>query len=149
MELSNLILLLWSVLAFWALGQIWFCQIVIYPLFGQVGIPEYSSYHRFYTSHIPLPVILPGFASFVLPIGLAYFGPNVPAWMTTANIATGIISLIVTVGLEIPRHGRLEMQGKNDAVIRELVAFNWPRTLAITAQSVVTFLMLCYVFGAA
>jgi hypothetical protein len=149
MEISLLLLLLWSVLAFWVLGQIWYAQIVIYPMFAQVGATEYSSYHAFYARHIPLPVIVPGFASFLLPIALALFGPAVPAWMTAANIATGIASLLVTVILEIPRHTRLEKLGKDDVVIRELVAFNWPRTLAITGQSAITFMMLAHVFGRA
>ena len=108
MENPQLYLLLWSVLSFWGLGQIWLVQIVVYPLFAKVGEPEYIDYHRFYTSRIPLVVILPGFASFLLPIPLAFFGPDVPAWMTAANIAMGIVGLLVTVLLEIPRHGRLE-----------------------------------------
>ena len=55
---------LWTVNIFYVLGGIWFAQIVVYPLFGKVGEDEYVAYHRFYSSRIPLPVILPGFASF-------------------------------------------------------------------------------------
>lgn len=147
MENSQLYLLLWSALSFWVLGQIWLVQIVIYPLFARVGVAEYVDYHRFYSSRIPLPIILPGFASFLLPIALAFFGPDVPAWMTAANILTGIVGLLVTVLLEIPRHGRLEKGGKNDATIAELIRYNWPRTASITAQAAVTVAMLIWVFG--
>jgi hypothetical protein len=147
MESSQLYLLLWSMLSFWGLGQIWFVQIVVYPLFAKVGTAEYIGYHRFYTSRIPLVVILPGFASFLLPIPLAFFGPEVPAWMTAANIAMGIVGLLVTVLLEIPRHGRLEKGGKDDAVINELIRYNWPRTASITSQAAVTLAMLVWVFG--
>lgn len=149
MEASQLCLLLWSALVFWVLGQIWLVQIVIYPLFGQVGETEYVAYHRFYSRHIPLPVIVPGFASFLLPGALAYFGPVVPAWMSIANIAMGVVGLLVTVLLEIPRHGRLEKGGKSRVTIAELVRFNWPRTLSISAQSLVALSMLIHVFGAA
>ena len=148
MESSQFFLLLWAVLIFWVLGQIWFAQIVVYPLFAQVGEAEYVAYHRFYTRRIPLPVILPGFASFLLPIALAYCGPAVPGWMSAANIGAGVVGLLVTVGLEIPRHARLEKSGRNDAVIVELVRFNWPRTASISAQAVITLLMLRHVFGA-
>jgi hypothetical protein len=147
MENPQLYLLLWSVLSFWGLGQIWLVQIVVYPLFAKVGEPKYIAYHRFYTSRIPLVVILPGFASFLLPVPLAFFGPDVPAWMTAANIAMGIVGLLVTVLLEIPRHGKLERGGKNDVAISELIRYNWPRTASITAQAAVTLAMLAWVFG--
>lgn len=149
MENSQLYLLLWSVLSFWGLGQIWLVQIVVYPLFAKVGTAEYIGYHRFYTSRIPLVVILPGFASFLLPIPLAFFGPDVPTWMKAANIAMGIVGLLVTVLLEIPRHGRLEGSGKDNVVIAELIRYNWPRTVSITAQAAVTMAMLIWVFGGA
>lgn len=149
MNYPNLCLLLWAGLVFWVLGQIWLVQLVVYPLFGKVGPAEYIDYHSFYTRHIPLPVIIPGFASFLLPIPLAYFGPTVPTWMSAANIAVGIVGLLVTVLLEIPRHSRLEKGGKNERTIAELIRYNWPRTLSISAQAVVTFLMLHYVFKGA
>jgi hypothetical protein len=147
MELSQLFLISWAALIFWVLGQIWLVQIVIYPLFAKVGAVDYVHYHRFYSQHIPLPVIIPGFASFLLPFALALYGPAVPLWMGILNIATGMVGLLVTVMLEIPRHARLEKNGKNDATIAELIRYNWPRTVSISAQSVITFLMLCYVFG--
>jgi hypothetical protein len=138
---ASLALDLWGVLVFWVLGQIWLVQIVVYPLFARVGTPDYANYHQFYVSRIPLVVIVPGFLSFLLPIPLALFGPDLPGWMSAANITTGIIGLLVTVLLEIPRHNRLE-RAKNDDTIRELIRFNWPRTASITVQAFVTLMML-------
>lgn len=137
-------LLLWASVSFWTLGQIWLVQVVVYPLFGRVGAPEYTSYHGFYARRILLPVILPGFASFLLPIPLAVFGPAMPAWMHAANIVLGLVGLLVTVGLEIPRHARLERGGKDAALIAELIRYNWPRTLSITLQAAVTLAMLAH-----
>lgn len=147
MELPQLFLMFWAALIFWVLDQIWLIQIVVYPLFAKVEAVDYVHYHRFYVQRIPLPVIVPGFASFLLPVALALYGPIVPLWMSILNIAAGIVGLLVTVMLEIPRHNRLENDGKNDTTIAELIRYNWPRTLSISAQSVITFLMLCYVFG--
>lgn len=147
MDDSQALLLGWSALVFWVLGQIWFAQIVIYPLFARVGSGDYVTYHRFYSRHIPLPVILPGFASFVLPIPLALYGPPVEAWMNAANVAAGLVGLLVTMLLEIPRHARLEKNGKNDLTIAELIRYNWPRTLSISAQALTTAAMLRQVFG--
>jgi hypothetical protein len=74
------------VLIFYVLGEIWFFQIVVYPLFGKVGEEEYVAYHRFYSSRIPLLVIVPGFASFLLTIPLVFFAPDsVPTWRTRAG----------------------------------------------------------------
>ena len=149
MEPGELSLLAWAVLVFWVLGQIWLAQVVVYPLFAHVGEAQYVRYHRFYSRRIPLPVIVPGFASFVLPLPLALYGPAVPVWMSVANVAAGIVGLLVTVLLEIPRHARLENAGRNETVIAELIAYNWPRTMSISVQAAITLLMLREVFAAA
>jgi hypothetical protein len=147
METSHLMLLLWGGLICWVLGQIWFAQVVVYPLFARVGEAEYVRYHGFYLRRIPLPVIIPGFASFLLPIPLALYGPAVPVWLHAANIAAGMVGLLVTVKLEIPRHHRLERNGKSEPTISELIRYNWPRTLSITSQAAITALMLLHVFA--
>lgn len=48
--------------------------------------------------------ILAGFARYLLPLPLAMLGSAMPPWMSVANIATGLAGLLITVGLEIPRH---------------------------------------------
>jgi hypothetical protein len=62
MDLGHSLLLLWTAVIFYTLGVTWFAQLVVYPLFARVGEREYVDYHNFYSSRIPLPVILPGFA---------------------------------------------------------------------------------------
>jgi hypothetical protein len=148
MDFAHWLLLLWTGVIFYVLGEIWFAQIVVYPLFAKVGPAEYVSYHRFYGSRIPMPVILPGFASFLVPVALVFFGPeSVPAWMTLANAACGLVGLAVTVALEIPRHSRLERDGKLEEVIRELIRYNWPRTLSISVSALLTLMMLPAAFS--
>jgi len=128
--------------ATWSSAQLWYAQLVIYPLFAKVGADDYVAYHRFYTRRIPLPVILPGFASFLMPLLLAGLGPSAPHWLTALNIASGLVGLVVTVVLEIPRHTRLEKDGHDDIVIAELVRFNWPRTRAMTVSAVCCIVIL-------
>jgi hypothetical protein len=145
--MMDALLLVWAVVSFWALGQIWLAQVVIYPLFLRVGATEYTDYHRFYARHIPLPVIAPGFASFVLPAPLAMFCPLVPDWMHVANIGLGVVGLTVTLGMEIPRHAKLANDGKDPEVIAELIRYNWPRTASISLQAAVTAGMLNHVLA--
>ena len=148
MDFAHWLLLGWTVLILYVFGGIWFVQIVVYPLFGKVGENEYVAYHRFYSSRIPLPVIVPGFASFLLPIALVFLGPgSVPTWIYLANVVCGLVGLLVTVALEIPRHARLEKDGKQEVVIRELILFNWPRTLSITGSAFLTVLMILSAFS--
>jgi hypothetical protein len=150
MDFSHWFLLLWTAVILYVLGEIWFGQIVVYPLFAKVGEAEYVAYHRFYSSRIPLPVIVPGFASFLLPIALVFLRPDsVPLWMALANAGCGLVGLVVTVALEIPRHARLEKGGKSEAVIRELILYNWPRTLSITGSAFLTLMMLTVAFSPA
>ena len=148
MDFAHLLLLLWTGVIFYVTGGIWFAQIVVYPLFGKVGPNEYIAYHRFYSSRIPLPVIVPGFASFLLPVVLVFLRPDsVPLSLALTNAACGLIGLYVTVVLEIPRHARLENGGKQEALIRELVLYNWPRTFSITAQAALALPMLLAAFS--
>jgi hypothetical protein len=143
MDFAHSLLLIHAIVVLFVLGEIWFAQVVVYPLFAKVGETEYRDFHRFYSSRIPLPVIAPGFASFILPWGLVFWRPDaVPAWMALSNAICALVGLLVTVGLEIPRHNRLENGGKQDVVIRELIAYNWPRTLSITASASLTLVML-------
>ena len=122
---------------------IWYAQVVIYTLFHRVGDAEYMAYHNDYSARIPFPVVVPGFASFLLPLALLFLRPaSVDGWMVVANAACGFVSLFVTVALEIPRHSRLQKGGKQDDVIRQLVAFNWPRTLALTGSAILSYAMV-------
>ena len=150
MDFSHWFLLLYASLVFYVLGVTCFVQIVVYPLFAQVGLKEYVTYHKFYLSRIPVPIILPGFACFLLPIALIFFCPeSVPLWIALANAACGMLALFVTVALEIPRHYRLETGGKQEKVIRELVRYNWPRSLGIFGSACFTLVMLTAAFSPA
>jgi hypothetical protein len=80
---------------------------------------------------------------------VALWGPELPGWMNAANIGTGIVGLLVTVLLAIPRHNRLVTWGRNLAIVSELVRYNWPRTASVTVQAIVTLAMLSEAFRAA
>jgi hypothetical protein len=148
MDISHSFLLFCTVVVFYNLGGIWPIQHVVYPLFAKVGSEDYIAYHTFYLSRIPLPIILPGFACFLLPVALIFYRPmSVPLGIALANAVCGLVGLVVTVALEIPRHYRLESGGKQQKVIEELIRYNWPRTLAITGSALLTLMMLMQSFS--
>lgn len=148
MSFEHILLLLTMAVAFYVLGQIWFGQIVVYPLFAKVGEAEYIGYHRFYASRIPLPVIVPGFASFALPVVLVFWHPAaVRDWAVWANLACAAVGFLDTVVLEIPRHNHLENDGKQDRVIQELIDYNWPRTASVTGCAVFSLIMVVMAFS--
>jgi hypothetical protein len=60
-----------------------------------------------------------------------------------------LVGFLVTVALEIPRHAKLEEGGKQEAVIRKLILYNWPRTFSITGSALLTILMLTSAFSPA
>jgi len=147
MDFSHELLLFYTILICYNLGVIWFVQIVVYPLFAKVGPAEYVTYHNFYSSRILLPVIIPGFSCFLVPLAIIFLRPeSVPLGLALANAACGLLGLWVTVALEIPRHARLERGGKQPEVIQELIRYNWPRTLSISGSAIFTVDMLMMAF---
>jgi hypothetical protein len=148
MDFSHWLLLFCTLLGFYNVAVTWLAQLVMYPLFAKVGAEDYVTYHTFYLHQIPRPVIVPGFANFLLPIALIFCRPpSVSLPIALANAACGLLSLVVTVALEIPRHDRLEKGGKQETVIRELIRYNWPRTFGIMGSAVLTLLMLIQAFS--
>lgn len=57
-----------------------------------------------------------------------------------------MVSLFVTIALEIPRHNQLEHGGKQEDIIEELILYNWPRTLGITGSACLSIAMLAFAF---
>ena len=103
----------------------------------------------FYSRRIIAPVIIPGFLSFFMPMAVYLWLPDgVPVWLAIANVLCGLAALLVTVGLEIPRHFRMDRVGKDDRLIGELILYNWPRTMAISGSAILTVMMVLRAFGA-
>lgn len=136
-----------TVLSVYNCGTIWPTQRVTYPLFEFVAPDQFMAYHRFYNRRITWIVIVPGFLSFLAPFVLTVLRPpSVPLWAAVLGAIFSGLALLVTVAREIPRHLRLQQQGKSDVLIRGLITDNWGRTLAITAQAVLMVWLLAHTF---
>jgi hypothetical protein len=64
------------------------------------------------TRRVVVPTaLIPGFASFLLPIALMFFGSGVSSWRETTLVVSGLFGLLVTLALQIPRHLLLARKG--------------------------------------
>jgi len=116
-------------------GVIWQVQLVTYPQFLNVGPAEFPAYHAAHTT---------GIGALVAPLMLAELGLALAAlWLCRTGPlrnsmrvgAALVLALWATTWLwQVPLHARLE-QGRSEAVIRELIAGNWLRTLLWTARA--------------
>ncbi len=115
---------------------IWLVQIIIYPGFQRISSVDFIDYHRWYVNRISV---------FVLPL-MAAEAVMTARWVVVAGTAAAVICaflvLIVwlsTMLLQVPIHKRLK-SGKQDALIRRLVATNWVRTIAWSLKALVVSL---------
>jgi hypothetical protein len=110
-------------------GLIWFVQVVHYPLFAAVGEPGFAAYSQRHQSLTTL-VVGPPMLLEALTAGLLLIlrPAGVPAWAGWAGVALVAAIWISTAALQIPAHARLS-SGLDVAVVRDLVATNWIRTV--------------------
>ena len=147
MSEAHWFLLFLAILSVYNCGVIWPTQSVTYPLFQLVPKDAFLAYHLFYNRRITAAVIIPGLLSFLAPFVLLFFRPpSVTLWMAILSAVLGGLALFVTVALEVPRHIRLQRQGKSDVLIQGLIVNNWLRTFAITAQAALLLWLLSRTF---
>jgi len=123
-------------------GVIWFVQVVHYPLLSVVPTDSASSVavdHQRRTARVVMvPMTVEGVSTLVLlatvPHGVTWWIP----WVAAVFLAVALGS---TVLLSVPRHAR--MAANPDATVgKELVATNWPRTIAWSVRGVLLIVML-------
>ena len=110
-------------------GLIWQVQIIHYPLFAQVGDSSFSDYHKRHTHRITLivaPLMVLELATGLL---LWFRMPLQPVWLFN----TMAIAVIwgSTAFWQVPLHKQLPQAdgAARLALIRQLVASNWLRTI--------------------
>lgn len=112
-----------------AFTLIWLVQGVIYPAFLHADAGTFCNWHRRYTGRVTW---------IVAPIMFGQLG--VAAWQLAVDVSSThllyaaliAVTWITTFTLSVPCHRRMT-RGKDKAVIRRLIATNWPRTIAWSA----------------
>lgn len=147
MDASHWFLLICLALNIFGCGFTWLVQAANYPLFAMVASADFVAYHKAHTRWVMPVVIIPAFIANGASILFIFGRPDsVPTWAALLNGALGLLILVVTVAIEIPRHLRLDKDGKSDTLIRSLVMNNWIRTSAFTAQAILMLWLITVAF---
>lgn len=123
-------------------GIIWFVQIVHYPLLAIVPVDSAGVVAGEHQSRTAWVVGAPMAIEGVTTLWLMFDRPEQVPWqLAWAGGVCVAIALLCTIMLSVPRHTR--MAERPDASVgRELVATNWPRTIAWTAHGLIACVML-------
>jgi hypothetical protein len=114
--------------ATWALvGLIWAVQLVLYPLFAQVGADTFRAYHARHTRQIAW-VVAPLMAIELLTAVLLLKGGAREGWLLTSFVPLAF-NWLSTWRIQVPLHHRLA-GGFDAEAHRCLVTSNWWRTTA-------------------
>lgn len=123
-------------------GLIWLVQIVHYPLFASVGaeqFPRYSEDHQRLITYLVLPLMFVELGT-TLMLWVAR-----PIGISNAAVIAGVVSLLVIWGstflVQVPQHAKL-VAGYDPDVCRQLVSWNWIRTIAWSFRGFITAWMI-------
>lgn len=122
-------------------GLIWFVQLVHYPMFANVpaeSFVEYERIHQIRTTWAVAPMLFEAITAVLMlwyrPAGVS----DTATWVGLGLVALLVGSTAIFFG---PQHGRLAT-GFDAAVHRQLVDWNWVRTLGWTARSLLLLWIL-------
>ena len=118
-------------------GVIWVIQLLVYPNFSMISKKEFGSFHDKHMkkiSVIVMPVMLIELGLTVI-VTINYFYTNISKLVLMNSLLLAIIWLS-TVFIQVPHHKELKRHYSKEFV-SILVSFNWLRTIAWTAKTIV------------
>ena len=123
-------------------GLAWVVQLVVYPSFLLVGpTAAWPAFHEAHSRGITLAVAPTWAVQGVTTAALLLARPRgVPLWLVLLAAALALATVVLTVLVAVPLHGRL--QPYDETLARRLVATSWLRTLAWTGGALCAGAML-------
>lgn len=126
---------------FYCLGISWLLQAVVYPTYRLVGAADFVAFHVAQGKRMIPVMVVPMFATAVLGIVTAVLSRHeVYALYLWGVGLCGLIVIATTLISEVPKHMKLDRDGKDEALITGLVRDNLPRSLAWTAGALLLVL---------
>jgi hypothetical protein len=142
-----LLLLAHAAATFFMVGVIWFVQVVHYPLFARVGMPDFSAYSLDHTRLTGLVVGPPMLLEAATAVALVVW---TPPGISASLVWTGLLLVagiwLSTALLQGPRHTTLG-KGFDPAVHRYLLTSNWLRTVLWSLRGLVVLCVLYQAMG--
>ena len=140
--ISLTLLLCHAAATLFMVGLIWFVQRVHYPLLSGVGMREFATYEQAHVGRtfpvVGPPMVLEAVTGAAL---VAVDLPGVPTAIPWIGVALLALVWLATAMLLVPRHRELSA-GFDARSHRQLVAFNWIRTLAWSLRGALVLWML-------
>jgi hypothetical protein len=115
---------------FGLLVLIWLVQVIIYPGFRHLDPSGFIRVHKKYATSISFFVI-PLMAAQLIMKGIRVY--QEPQAVTLSALGLVLLCWAATFLLAVPCHTKLDLQGKDLAVINRLVRINWIRTVGWSA----------------
>jgi hypothetical protein len=135
MTLNDAVLLICLFFSLYGVGMIWFLQLNHYPLYASVGPDAFREYVVAHNRRLLLPVILPSLLAFLSSVALALcHATEIPDWSVWLVIAMNAVIAVSTVLVQGPAHAVLARGGYSASIVRKVLATNWLRTAAWTAN---------------
>ncbi len=106
---------------------IWMVQLIIYPSFNYYSKTDLIQWHHIYTGRITI-VVFPLMAS---QLGISII--QLAADPSIFHILYGVFvafSWVITMALFVPMHNQLSSKDFDSKIPKNLVKFNWIRTIA-------------------
>ena len=127
------------------IGIIWFVQVVHYPLYTRINPDAFPNYE---VAHVNLVTLVVGpmmFLEAITAILLMVSPPNnVPLWLLGVGLGLVVVIWGVTVFINVPQHNALSYSFDVD-VHRQLVLWNWVRTIAWSLRGLILLWVLSQV----
>jgi len=119
-------------------GVIWLVQVVHYPSFAFVSVPQFFSFSRFHQSKITMIVLPLMTIELVTAVFLLMY---VQTPLVMINLSLLLLIWISTFFLSMSIHRDLN-HTKSDYLIKKLIVTNWPRTIIWSLRSGIIYYVL-------
>ena len=121
-------------------GVIWLVQLVVYPSFHDIDPGRFCAAMSRHQKWMARIVILPMFVESATSLMLLARQPD--SLIDRCGCLCVVTWWFSTVLIQIPMHKALLTGGPNEPLLKRLVDWNWPRTVAWTVHGVLCVIAL-------